>query len=88
MVLPVLLRRWNSRGLMSTYLTVLRTAKSRVIEWPENMEYLRPYYGQSDTAPFGLFHLYRHYGYSYQHIGKAVRDSKAFLVGISSLFTA
>ena len=66
----------------------LATAKSRIVEWPKEMGYLFPYYGRSDETPFGLFHHFRHYGYSYSHIGKTAKDSKAFLVGISSLFTA
>ena len=66
----------------------LATNKSHILEWPVEMEYLKPYFGRWDGSPFGLFHVYRHYGYSFGHIGKVARDSKAFLVGISSLFTA
>jgi radical SAM superfamily enzyme YgiQ (UPF0313 family) len=35
-----------------------------------------------------LFHHYRHYGRSFAHIRRHVESSGAFLVGISSLFTA
>jgi B12 binding domain/Radical SAM superfamily len=66
----------------------LATAKSRPIPWPEEMQYLSPYYGRSDRSPFGLFHQFRHYGYSLEHIAVQARRSGAFLIGISSLFSA
>jgi len=66
----------------------LSTPKSRIIDWPEKMDYLEPYYGREDHTPFALFHHFRHFGYSFGHMGKAAKDSGAFLVGISSLFTA
>ncbi len=65
----------------------LATTKSHIIELPEEMEYLREYYHQPDISPFSLFYHYRHYGYSFQHIGSVAKKSGAFLVGISSLFT-
>jgi anaerobic magnesium-protoporphyrin IX monomethyl ester cyclase len=66
----------------------LATAKSRVIPWPEKMDYLMPYYGRPDLSPFGLFHHYRRFGYSLEHIAKQAKASEAFLIGISSLFSA
>lgn len=66
----------------------LATSKSRVLPMPDDMAYLKPHYGREDLSPFSLFHTYRHYGYSYEHIGRLAKESKAFLVGISSLFTA
>jgi radical SAM superfamily enzyme YgiQ (UPF0313 family) len=51
------------------------------------MKYLHPYYGRPDLSPFALFHHFRHYGYSFDTIGKKAGDSGAFLVGVSSLFT-
>ncbi len=65
----------------------LATGRSRIIHWPLEMAHLVPYYGRPDRSPFGLFHHFRHYGYSFDHIGRVARDSGAFLVGISSLFT-
>jgi anaerobic magnesium-protoporphyrin IX monomethyl ester cyclase len=65
----------------------LATAKFRIIELPEEMNYLQEYYGREDHSPFSLFHHFRHYGYSFQHIGKLAKASAPFLVGISSLFT-
>jgi radical SAM superfamily enzyme YgiQ (UPF0313 family) len=52
------------------------------------MTFLDPYFGRADHTPFGLFHQYRHFGYSYQHIARLAKNANAFLIGISSLFTA
>jgi radical SAM superfamily enzyme YgiQ (UPF0313 family) len=65
----------------------LATSKSRVCDLPQEMNYLRKYYDRPDHSAFALFHQYRHYGYSFGHIGKIAKESGAFLVGISSLFT-
>jgi len=66
----------------------LATSKSRITDLPPEMAYLREYYPEPDISPFGLFCHFRHFGYSFEHIGKIARDTGAFLVGISSLFTA
>ena len=66
----------------------LASPKSPIIELPGDMQYLRELYSSADQSPFGLFYHFKHFGYSYPHIGKIAKDSKAFLVGISSLFTA
>ncbi len=65
----------------------LATAKSRTLDIPEEMAYLHRFYGRPDVSPFGLFHNFRQFGYSYEHIGRQVRTSAPFLVGISALFT-
>jgi len=65
----------------------LSTSKSRIMDLPGEMDYVRQFYPKPDQSPFGLFHQYRHFGYSFEHIGQATRDSGAFLVGISALFT-
>jgi len=65
----------------------LATKRSRDKAWPEEMAYLKPYYGLPDRSPFALFHRFRHFGYSYEYIGKIARESGAFLVGVSALFT-
>ncbi len=65
----------------------LATTKSKIIEWPSKMAYLKKYYGRPDRSPFALFHHFRHFGYSYEHIGRIAQDSGAFLIGISSLFS-
>ena len=66
----------------------LATARSRPVPWPSEMDYLLPFYGRSDRSPFGLFHKFRHFGYSLEHIADQARRSGAFLIGISSLFSA
>jgi anaerobic magnesium-protoporphyrin IX monomethyl ester cyclase len=66
----------------------LASSKSRIIPWPQQMGYLVPYYGRADLSPFGLFHHYRHFGYSLEHMARQAKTSGAWLIGISSLFTA
>ena len=78
----------QAAGFRVRLLDALATARSRIKLWPEQMAYLGPYYGRPDQSPFGLFHHYRHFGYSVEHIARQVRASGAFLVGIASLFTA
>jgi radical SAM superfamily enzyme YgiQ (UPF0313 family) len=65
----------------------LSTSKSRIADLPEEMKYVREFYNTPDQSPFGLFYQYRHFGYSFEHIGRTARNSGAFLVGISALFT-
>ena len=65
----------------------LAVSKSRIIDLPAEMKHVREYYGKPDQSPFGLFYHYRHFGYSFEHIGQVARDSGAYLVGISALFT-
>jgi anaerobic magnesium-protoporphyrin IX monomethyl ester cyclase len=74
-------------GFSVEILDALAVSKSRIIDPPDDMSYLREYYGRPDRSPFALFHAYKHFGYSFEHIGKAAATSQAFLVGISSLFT-
>ncbi|MGD2029086.1 MAG: radical SAM protein, partial [Desulfobacterales bacterium] len=77
----------RSKGFSVEIFDGLSTSKSRTIDLPGEMNYLREFYAKPDQSPFGLFHQYRHFGYSFEHIGRISRDSKAFLVGISALFT-
>lgn len=74
-------------GFSVEILDALATSKSRTCDLPLEMAYLRQYYGRADRSPFALFHNYRHFGYSFDHIGRKAKESRAFLVGISSLFT-
>jgi len=74
-------------GFKVELLDALATPKSKIIAAPPEMDYLSAYYGRQDQSPFCLFHQYRHFGYSFEHIGKLARESDAFLVGIASLFT-
>lgn len=75
-------------GFTVCIVDALATNKSRPVPLPPGMSYLREFYGRPDISPFCLFHGFRHFGYSFQHLERQVRDSGAFLVGISSLFTA
>ena len=77
-----------AKGYTVAIFDALATQKSKMLDWPSEMVYLEKYYGHADVSPFALFHRYRHFGYSFEHIGKIARESEAFLVGISSLFTA
>lgn len=77
----------EAAGFSVEILDALATLRKRNIEWPAEMEYLRAFYGREDRSPFALFHRYRHFGYSFEHVGKMAQQSGAFLVGISSLFT-
>ncbi len=65
----------------------LATSKSHKLERPAEMAYLDEFYGMEDLSPFALFHTFKHFGYSFEHIGEEAAESGAFLVGISSLFT-
>ncbi|MGA6925712.1 MAG: cobalamin-dependent protein, partial [Desulfosarcina sp.] len=75
-------------GFSVAILDAMATARSRVMPLPEAMGHVRPFYGRADRSPFALFHQFRYYGYSFEHIGREIKRSGAFLVGIASLFTA
>ena len=79
--------RIEERGFSVSIIDGLATSKRKIITRPDEMAYLDPHYGRPDTAPFALFHSYRHFGYSFAHLGLLARRSGAFLVGISALFT-
>lgn len=78
----------RDQGFEVKILDGLATEKSRVIEYPNEFSHLKPYYGKKDISYFSLFHEFRHFGYSYEHIGKWIRQEDPWIVGISSLFTA
>ena len=75
-------------GFSVQILDALATAKSRVVDLPEELVYLRPFYGRPDRSPFALFHRFKHFGYSFDTIGRQVKEAQPLLVGISSLFSA
>lgn len=78
----------EKQGFSVKILDSMACSRSRSIPFPSEMNYLKEYYGKEDRSPFGLFHQYKHYGYSYEEIALEAKKSGAFLVGISSLFTA
>ncbi len=65
----------------------LARSKSKPIAPPSGWSDLTTIYGPEDLSPFALFNRYRHFGYGLPTIGTAIRRSKAFLIGISSLFS-
>jgi len=74
-------------GFSVEIIDALATSRSHHIELPREMHYLREFYTHPDQSPFALFHHFKHFGYSFEHIGRTARHSSAQLVGISSLFT-
>lgn len=76
------------KGFSVGILDALATGKSRIVDPPEVLNALAPFYGRADLSPFALFHHYRHYGYSLEHIGRQAKVSGALLVGIAAMFTA
>ena len=83
-IAAVLRREGFSVGLFDA----LARGKSRPLVLPPGWNDLADIYGPDDKSPFGLFNRYRHFGYSLPSIAAAARRSRAFLIGISSLFSA
>jgi radical SAM superfamily enzyme YgiQ (UPF0313 family) len=75
------------RGFAVDILDALATSKRRAVAWPPELSDLEEFYGRPDVSPFALFHRFSHFGSSFDHIGRRARDSGAWLVGISALFT-
>ncbi len=78
----------EQKGYQTQIIDALATDKSKNIEYPKEFFHLKSYYGRDDISLFSLFHRFRHFGYSYEHIATQVRKEKPFIVGISSLFSA
>lgn len=78
----------RKNGYKVGVLDALANGKSRPAPLPRPLEYLSDVYGPADTSPFALFHQYRHFGYALPTIAERARLSGAFLIGISSLFSA
>ena len=74
-------------GYSVAVLDALATRRSRVITPPAEMAYLHEYFGTADRSPFSLFHGYKHFGLGFEVIGRNIRESAAWMVGISSLFS-
>ena len=75
-------------GYSVEILDALASGKSKKVGLPPEMLYLRDFYSGPDISPFCLFHDFRRFGLGPEAIGERVLKSGAFLVGISSLFTA
>jgi len=78
----------TGRGFAVEILDALAVSKRRSVPWPAELAELDAYYGRPDVSPFALFHRFQHFGSSFDHIGRRAQASGAWLVGISSLFTA
>ncbi|MDJ0811622.1 MAG: radical SAM protein [Desulfobacterales bacterium] len=77
----------RAEGFKVGLLDALARGKSRPLDLPRGWQDLAGLYGPDDQSPFALFNRYRHFGYSLQSLGDAMRGSGAFLIGISSLFS-
>ncbi len=78
----------QKEGFDVEIIDALAADKSKKIEYPEEFSYLEQFYDQKDNTLFSLFHKFKHFGYSYEHIATQIREKQPFVVGISSLFTA
>ena len=77
----------KSSGFAVEILDALAASKSRPVALPEEMEFLDEFYGRPDVSPFALFNRFRHFGSSFDQVGRRARMSGAWLVGVSALFT-
>jgi len=77
----------RTEGFSVQILDGLSRSGSRRLSIPDELAHLEPYYGRPDRSPFALFQFYQHFGYGLDFIGRTARDSGAFLVGISAMFT-
>jgi radical SAM superfamily enzyme YgiQ (UPF0313 family) len=78
----------HHRGFSVEILDALATSKSRPVALPPELCNLQLYGGRPDVSPFALFSRFRHFGASFEAIGRRAAAAGAWLVGISSLFTA
>lgn len=78
----------RQKGFNVEILDALASKKVKTIQYPEPFSFLKPFYNEKDISKFSLFHEYKHFGYSHEHIATKIREKQPFLVGISSLFTA
>ncbi len=78
----------KAAGIDTAVIDALATRKSKPRPRPERFAHMDDFYGRADRSLFCLFHSYRHFGYSLDHIALAVAKHRPFLVGISSLFSA
>lgn len=85
--LACIAKQLEQNKISCTIIDALARDKSKVIEYPKGFDHLVPHYGRTDITFFSLFHHYRHFGYSFEHIANLVRRENPFLVGISALFT-
>lgn len=78
----------RAAGFSVAILDGLARGKSRIRPLPDEMQYLRAYYPHPDRSPLALFHHYRHFGYSLEHLARCVREQAPRMIGISANFSA
>jgi radical SAM superfamily enzyme YgiQ (UPF0313 family) len=76
------------KGYSVRVLDGLASAKARRRRTPDSMAYLLPYYGRPDHSPFASFNVYRHFGYSVDHLQRQIAEARPSVIGISSSFSA
>jgi len=75
-------------GFSVGLIDALATPRARTIGLPREMAYLKDFHPAEDSSPFSLFHQYKHFGHDFEKLGELAGGSGAFLIGVSSLFTA
>jgi len=75
-------------GYSVEILDALASNRAKKVGLPPEMSYLREFYSGPDISPFSMFYDFKRFGLSEEDIGERVQGAGAFLVGISSLFTA
>ncbi len=85
--LALIAAQLQNNGFSVEIIDALATSKSKNLAWPEEMNYLHPYYGKHDITPFSLFHRFKHFGYGFSSTAEKARRFDPWLVGIASLFT-
>ncbi len=53
----------------------LATDRSRSLPLPAELNHLQEFYGRPDASPFSLFNRFRHFGFSFEHIARNVREN-------------
>ncbi|MCX8011800.1 MAG: cobalamin B12-binding domain-containing protein, partial [Desulfobacterota bacterium] len=61
--------------------------KRKTIPFPPELFYLREFYPDYDRSPFKLYTHYYHFGLDWEEIKERIKNSRAEVFGISSLFT-
>jgi len=63
-----------AQGFSVEILDALATSKSRPAALPAEMSDLEQFYGRPDLSPFALFNRFRHFGSSFETIGRKARS--------------
>ena len=77
----------QAAGFAVELLDCQATSQKRVLELPQEFQYLKRYYRPENLSPFKLYGHYRHYGLSWEEVRERIKESRADLIGVSALFT-